>query len=95
MSVYVIKFETPIGSAKHQAQFYVGYCADGREQARLKEHQAGRGACITRFVAQQGIGMQIVAVFPGFREEEKRLKAQKNTRRIVERYWKLKEKNDA
>jgi predicted GIY-YIG superfamily endonuclease len=94
MSVYVIQFEHPIGSEKHQAQFYIGYCSDGREQARLKEHQAGRGANITRFVASQGIRMQIVAIFPGYREEEKRLKAQKNTRRIVERYRRLMEKSD-
>lgn len=35
MTVYILRFDEPIGSSKHQAQFYVGYCRDDRLDERL------------------------------------------------------------
>jgi predicted GIY-YIG superfamily endonuclease len=84
--VYILKFEQPIGSQRHQAQFYIGYCEPGRLDQRLQEHAAGIGAAITRAICQRGIGFEMVASFPGDRTLERRLKRQKNTRRIVDRY---------
>lgn len=98
MTVYVIQFFDPIGSPtnKHgQAQYYIGSCADHRVHDRLQEHRNGRwqgrgdyrgGACLTAYAATRGIGMRVIATFDGGREEEKRLKAQKNAPRIVRRF---------
>ena len=37
--VYLIHSDKPIGTEKHQAQHYLGYCVDVRE--RIKEHRRG------------------------------------------------------
>ena len=80
MAVYIIQFSRPF----HHARFYVGYCANWRVDERLKEHRAGRGACICAAAVRNGISLSIVAVLPGYREEELKIKQQKNTPRYVE-----------
>jgi putative endonuclease len=83
--IYILEFEKPLGNAKHQARYYIGYCADGRLHERLKEHLAGTAAAITRACVERNIGFMVVATMPGNRSVERRLKREKNTRRIVER----------
>lgn len=87
MAVYIIQFERAIGSShpRGRAQYYLGFCDDNRLADRLKEHANGRGAAITRYLAQNNIAFNLVALIPGAgREMEKRLKAYKNTRRVVD-----------
>jgi putative endonuclease len=78
MTVYLIRFSEPLGNAKHQAQYYLGSCDDGRLDARLAEHRAGRGAAITRAAVQRGARLDVVMTWPGGRREEKAMKRRKN-----------------
>lgn len=83
MPVYILKFAEPLGNQKHSAQFYIGYAEPDRVHARIAQHQAGRGAAITRAAVERGIAIDHVLTLPGGRDEERRLKKQHNTRRIV------------
>ena len=86
--LYFIQFDQPLGnpSKRHgTAQYYLGYCEDGRLDDRLAEHRAGRGAAITAAAVRNGIKFRVVLTLPGDRNEERRLKNQKNHRRIIER----------
>lgn len=82
MTVYILRFDEPIGSSKHSAQFYIGYCRDDRLEERLEEHRSGGrfAANITRAFAAKKIGFKLVYTMPGYREEEKNVKAWKDTR---------------
>ena len=86
--IYVLAFEQPLGNPRNkrgQASYYVGYCADNRLQTRLMEHRNGWGANITRAAAERGINFDVIAVAPGYREEETRLKKMKDMPRRIER----------
>lgn len=84
--VYILKFAVPLGNARHSAQFYIGYAAHGRVHQRVQAHLEGRGAKITQAAVARGIVIEHVLTLPGDRGEERRLKNQKNTRRIVIRH---------
>lgn len=87
--IYVLQFSKPLGNPynpRGTARFYVGYCEDGRLQARLAEHHNGGGAAITRAALERGITFEVVLTLPGDRNEERRLKRQKNTPRLVARH---------
>jgi predicted GIY-YIG superfamily endonuclease len=81
--IYILKFDKPIGTERHSAQYYIGYCRDEYFSARLKHHKKGTGAAITRAAVQRGIGWQVVVTFDGDRTLERRLKNCKNTPRIL------------
>lgn len=81
--IYILEFSTPLGSSRHQASYYVGYCDDHRLEQRFKEHLKGEGAAITRAALKRGISFKVLATMPGTREDERKLKRQKNTPRIV------------
>lgn len=83
--IYILQFSEPLGSARHQASFYVGYCEDNRLEQRFREHLKGEGAAITRAALKRGISFRVLATLPGTREDERKLKRQKNTPRIVRR----------
>lgn len=83
--IYILEFDQPLGTARHCARFYLGYCDDDRLPDRLAEHHAGRGAAMTRFAVLNGIGFKVVATLPGDRRVERLLKRRKNTPRIVDR----------
>lgn len=84
--VYILRFETPLGSERHRAEFYVGWCAENGLERRLKEHRNGTGAAMTRFASAAGIGFEVVATLPGAtRDDERRIKKMKNTRRVLDR----------
>lgn len=88
--VYVLKFDAPLGSDKHRAEFYVGY-ADNIG-GRLHYHETGRGASITKAAVERGIGFQIALVIPGAtRAMERQIKRRHNTRKFVESYLKRQE----
>jgi predicted GIY-YIG superfamily endonuclease len=73
--IYLLHLDRPLGHARH----YVGYAADVGK--RLEEHRAGRGARMLAVAAERGIGFELVRVWPGGREEERRLKRQHNAPR--------------
>lgn len=88
--IYILEFSQPLGSARHQAKYYIGSCRDDLLEDRLNLHRTGQGACITRAAVERGFRLELVATLPGGRKEERKLKQQKNTPRIVR---KLKGKN--
>lgn len=77
--IYILEFSRPM----HHARFYVGFCEDDRLTERLKDHNSGRGAAITRAARQQGIELILVATLEGDRRKERQIKRQKNTPRLV------------
>jgi predicted GIY-YIG superfamily endonuclease len=79
MMLYIIEFSPPL---KH-AKYYLGYCADDGLARRFEQHLTGNGAAICRAAVMEGIRLRIVATLPGYRDEERRLKRQKNTPRLV------------
>jgi len=83
--VYILEFNTPLGTLRHQARYYIGYCDEGRLEDRLAEHRAGCGAAITRAANQRGIAYQVIHTLPGGRDLERRLKRHKKTREVVDR----------
>jgi len=83
--VYIIAFGLPLGSSRHQARYYIGWCEPGRLQCRFQEHLRGQGAAITRACVAQGIPLHLIYSQPGTRADERRLKNQKNTPRLVRR----------
>ena len=83
--IYILKFSGKLGNEKHQAEFYIGYCEEGRVNERLAEHRNGQGAAITRAAVERGFELTIVLTLPGDRKTERRLKNRNNARLIVER----------
>lgn len=84
--IYLLKFQRPIGGHHPcgKAEFYLGYCDDGRLDDRIAEHRAGRGAAITRWLVRNGVGFDLVAVIPeGDRSLERRLKSYKKHRYVL------------
>lgn len=81
--VYILRFSHPLGTERHQAQYYIGWTLDVEE--RLEEHRAGRGARITAAAVERGFRLELIATLPGTRADERRLKARKSHRRIIER----------
>lgn len=77
--VYILQFVPPF---KH-AQYYIGYCDDERFEERLAEHHNGHGATIVRRALEAGHRVQPLITLPGTRQDERRLKNQHNTPRIV------------
>jgi predicted GIY-YIG superfamily endonuclease len=81
MTVYMLGFVGgALGSERHSACTYLGYCDDGRLDERIAEHRAGRGAAITRAAVQKGFTLELVASMSGDRKLERWLKNKKNSR---------------
>lgn len=83
MAIYLLKFGVPLGSEKHKAQFYLGYCKSGTVPQRVERHRAGQGAAITRAAFARGIDIQLVGSIPGNRKLERKLKNRKSHARLV------------
>lgn len=79
--IYILKFVP----AFHHAKFYVGWCYPRGLYNRLKAHRTGQGAHITRAAVEQGHRLELVWDHPGTRDDERRIKKQKNTPDFVER----------
>lgn len=85
MAVYMLKFTGKVGG---RAQYYIGYCADGRVQERYQEHITGRGAAICRAAVEQGHSILLAHIFPGAgRDLEFYLKSQHNAGAILHRIY--------
>ncbi|MCS6846537.1 MAG: endonuclease [Anaerolineae bacterium] len=81
--VYLLTFPA-IGSDKHRASHYIGYCDDDPTE-RLERHRAGQGARITAAAVERHGPDALVLVWalPGTRDDERRMKRQRNHRRFL------------
>jgi hypothetical protein len=82
--VYLLHFSDRLGSdhPRGGAGHYLGVALDGDVTRRLRQHQLGVGAAITRACAEQGIALFVTRTWPGGRRVERRLKAQHNGPRL-------------
>ena len=60
MTVYLLHFEEPIAGKRH----YLGACKDGNLLNRIRRHQTGHGASLTRRAGDAGIGFYVANVYP-------------------------------
>lgn len=82
--IYILEFEQPVGTPRHSARYYIGWAqTEETLHRRVDYHRLGQGAAITRAAADRGINMRLVAILPGDKHEERRLKNLKNTPRLV------------
>jgi predicted GIY-YIG superfamily endonuclease len=81
--LYLIEFSKPLGNARHKANYYLGYCEDGRLDERLAEHRSGQGAKITAAAVAIGATLSVVWTGEGDRNDERRLKKRRHHRRLV------------
>ncbi len=87
--VYVIKLARPLGNLANKrsaARYYVGW-TERDPKRRLAGHRAGFGAKMLRAAAERGIRFRIIAVLPGTKRLERRIKDYHNTPELV-RVWK-------
>jgi putative endonuclease len=81
-TIYLIHFDEPIGNLSHPlsaAQHYLGWCSD--LDKRLERHRSGQGSSLMRFVEQSGIPWRVVREWKGTRDDERKIKDQKNSKR--------------
>lgn len=87
--VYLLHMDTPYVGARRNpqakrlgiVQHYLGWTGYDIEH-RLEDHAAGRGARLMQVITQAGITFQLARTWPAGRTYERRLKNQKNARRL-------------
>lgn len=84
--VYLIHFEEKLAHAQH----YIGFSND--VEARHARHSRCDGARILRACKMAGIGFEVVRTWVGDRNMERRLKNQRNAKRMCPVCQKEKEK---
>ena len=75
--IYLLHFSRPFKHATH----YIGFTSKDLE-GRLAYHSAGKGSKLLKAVAEAGISWTVARTWPGGRNEERRLKNQKNAPRL-------------
>ena len=75
-TVYLIHFDKPYKHAQH----YIGWTSD--LEGRLKKHREGNGARLIQVITGKGISFTVVRTWIGERALERKLKNQKNARRL-------------
>lgn len=83
MPVYILQLKEPLGSERHQAQYYIGFCKGADADARLADHRVNKGAAFTKAANARNIRYDIVCIMEGDRSTERQLKNVKNTLRIL------------
>lgn len=75
MTVYLLHFEEPVAGKQH----YLGACKDGNLPRRIRRHQTGHGAGLTRRAGDAGIGFYVANVWHdrGWQDERDMKKAGK------------------
>lgn len=61
MFLYLIKLSSPLGSERHQAEYYIGISRDWEQ--RLAEHRRGVGAKMLAFATQKDIKFSVIRVW--------------------------------
>lgn len=79
MTVYLLHFDRPICPWR-PAQHYLGWTTD--LESRVLAHRQGEGARLTEVALGRGIRFSVVRTWEGGREIERKLKRQKNGRRL-------------
>jgi len=70
--------------AYRHARHYLGFAEGSRFlPRRLREHATGRGANLTRVALAAGCGFELVRLWPGTRDDERRLKNQRAVPRLL------------
>jgi predicted GIY-YIG superfamily endonuclease len=69
-TVYLLHFDCPYRHARH----YLGWASN--LDARLAEHDAGRGARLMEVISCAGIGWELARTWTGDRGRERQLKRQ-------------------
>jgi predicted GIY-YIG superfamily endonuclease len=69
--VYLLHFSRPI-SEHHTCQHYVGFTTN--LPARIQSHRMGGGARLTQVAKERGISFEVVRVWLGNRDLERRIK---------------------
>ena len=82
---YLIRLSQPLGSKKHQAQYYLG--ASKNLAHRFKQHCEGTGAKFTQAAIERGIELEIVHIWYTLTAKdayqlERKLRRQKNNKRL-------------
>ena len=75
-TVYLLHFDRPYRHTAH----YMGWALD--VEARIKQHRDGNGARLMRVIKDAGIGFQLARTWKGDRKLERRLKKQKQARKL-------------
>lgn len=70
--IYIVHFDRKL----HHAQHYIGWTTN--LDVRLTVHDHGQGSRLLAAVRDAGIGFQVVRRFSGTRNDERRVKNQKN-----------------
>jgi hypothetical protein len=70
--------------AYRHARHYLGFAASsGLLLRRLRDHASGHGANLTRVALAAGCGFELVRLWPGSRDDERRLKQQRAVPRLL------------
>jgi len=69
--IYLLHFSRPI-SPDHTTQHYIGWTAD--LPARIQSHELGQAARLTAVARERGISFEVVRVWRGTRNDERRIK---------------------
>ena len=78
--IYLLHFSHPVAHARH----YIGWAAEGRLFRRLAQHESGNGAAtpLIRALIASGGRFRLARVWDGDRHMERRLKNQRNSRKL-------------
>lgn len=76
--IYVLHFNRPFKHAKH----YIGWTE--KLVDRLDAHEKGNGSKLMRAVKEAQIGFSVANVFVGTRDDERKMKKQKNGPRFCQ-----------
>lgn len=77
--VYLLHFDRPINSS-HTAQHYLG--SSLWIESRLNQHRSGKGARLCKVARERGIGFTLARTWQGGRKLERKLKQQKNGKKL-------------
>lgn len=77
--IYLLHFSQPICSTR-TTQHYLGWTNDIDE--RLRKHRKGKGSRLCEVAVSRGVKIQLAEIIPGDRNLERRIKRQKNHRKI-------------
>lgn len=79
MYIYLLHFHEPL-SEINNARHYLGFCYN--LENRIEQHRKGQGSRFTQVANERGIKWELVRIWEGGRNEERKLKNQRNAPRL-------------